>query len=380
MSTASSRPDGIHHLKLDDEVPADLLIIGGGVFGLSVACEVLARGLSVTLFDGDPRLSATWAAAGMLSPYAEHAERDAMQDMLRAARVAYPAYVARIEEHSGTRIELAFPGTIVPALGPGHQQRLQELAGRYQNYGACSRYLTPDEAARMEPHLGLVTSGAILLEEEGYANPQTLHVSLLAAFDRLGGRLVRLPVLGLVSRQGRVVGVETAVGTVMGGCVVNASGAWADRFLLPEDQERHRTRPIRGQLVRLRPPTYRDGIRHVIQLLEIGYLVPRADGTVVVGATSENVGPFPVTTMGGIRFLLETARRIIPSSETWEFVSASAGLRPMAGDGELVLEPDSARKGLFHGLGLYRHGILLAPVAATRMCRMVLEYLGRTGQ
>lgn len=359
---------------------ADVLIIGGGVLGFSTACEILARGLSVTLCDEEPRRSATWASAGMLAPYAEHEEIGFVQDMMRAARAAYPAYVAKLEGYSGMRVELAFPGTIFPALGEHEETRLQDLALRLGELGARCRYLDPEQLESEEPQLGPKSSGALLLEDEGYVNPRSLHTALRAAFFHLGGQWIQLHVLGLVSRQGRVVGVETSAGVLMGGCVVNAAGAWADRFLLPEDQERHRLRPIRGQSVRLRPHGRQDGIRHVIQLPSVGYLVPRADGSVTAGATSEDVGPFLGTTAGGIEAVLEGARKLVPASAGWGFVSAWSGLRPMAGSGELILEADPARKGLFHGLGLYRHGILLAPVAATRICRMVMEYLGRQGQ
>lgn len=360
--------------------PADLLIIGGGVLGLSTGCEVLARGLSVTILDEDPQRSATWASAGMLSPYAEHAEAGALQDMLRAARVAWPAFAARIEEHSGMRVDLAFPGTVMPAFTAGERSRLEELTQRLRDLGARCSYLSPQEAIGEEPMLTANASGAVLLDDEGYVNPRLLHTALRSAFERLGGQWVPVQALGLAARQGRVVGVETTIGFLPGHAVVNAAGAWGERFLLPEDQRRYRTKPIRGQTVRLRPPSRREGVRHVIQAPGSGYLVPQADGTVVVGATSEDAGPFRVNTAGGIRYLLDLAGRLVASSADWSFVEVSNGLRPLAGDFELVLESDSSRKGLFHGLGLYRHGILLAPVASTRMCRLVCEYLGQHSQ
>jgi len=208
-------------------------------------------------------------------------------------------------------------------------------------------------------------------------NPRSLHTALRAGFDRLGGRWIGLEALGLVARQGQVAGVETAAGFLAGRCVLNCSGAWAERFLLPEDQARYRVRPIRGQTVRLRPASRHESVQRVIQAPGVGYLVPRADGSVIVGATSEEAGPFSVTTAGGILSLLEAAATLVPAARAWSFLSASSGLRPLAGDGELFLEADSARRGLFHGLGLYRHGILLAPVASTRLAGMALEYLGR---
>jgi glycine oxidase len=97
----------------------------------------------------------------------------------------------------------------------------------------------------------------------------------------------------------------------------------------------------------------------------------------MIGATSEEIGPYPGVTGGGVHSLLQTAISLVPAVERWAFLSATSGLRPMAAEGGLFLEPDSARRGLFHGLGLYRHGILLAPLAATRLAGMVLDSLGR---
>jgi glycine oxidase len=354
-----------------------VLIIGGGVLGLSVACEILARGLSVTLFEPDPKRSATWASAGMLSPYAEQAAAGALQDMMRAARAAYPAYLQRIEEHSGLRVELAFPGTLIPSIREDQRAELERLTQIFTDLGARCRYIDPSETAWQEPQLAACGSGAVLLEDEGYVNPRSLHTALRAAFDRLGGRWVGLEALGLVARQSQTAGIETSAGVVLGRAVVNCSGAWADRFLLPEDQARFRVRPVRGQILRLRPPSRHESIRRVIQVPGVGYLVPRADGSVLVGATSEDVGPFDGVTGGGVQSLLRTAITLVPAAENWAFLSATSGLRPMAADGGLFLEADSARRGLFHGLGLYRHGILLAPLASTRLAQMVLDALGR---
>jgi glycine oxidase len=256
---------------------------------------------------------------------------------------------------------------------------MNELSARFAERGANCRYLDAAALEEEEPLLGPKDAGAILLDDEGYVNPRSLHTALRAAFDQLGGHWVCLPALGLASRQGRVGGVETAGGLILGEAVLNTAGAWADRFLLPEEAERLRPRPVRGQIVRLRPSSRRRGIRRVIHMPGTAYMVPHADGTVLVGATAEEVGPFLASTAGGVGEMLAGAREIVPSSTEWRFLRATSGLRPMAADGSLYLEADPGRKGLFHGLGLFRNGILLAPVAASRLARLVLEYLGRKG-
>lgn len=358
--------------------PADLLVLGGGILGLSTACEALARGLSVTLFDEAPATSATLAAAGMLSPWAELIESDFLQEWMRQGRAAYPAYVARVEELSGCKIELSFPGTLLVSPDADAGEKLQRTTDHFVEMGASARYLTSVEASEDEPLLGARTSGAILLDEEGYVTTHTLHRALRMGFERLGGEWIPLHALGLVVRKGQIAGVETAAGVVLGAAVLNAAGAMADRFLLPEDQERYRTRAVRGQALRLRPASAREGLRRVVQAPGFGYLVPQPDASVIVGATSEFIGPYPGVTAGGLLSVLEHARILVPAVAEWSFVEAWSGLRPLAGDGEPILAPDT-RKGLFHGLGLYRHGILLAPVATSRLLKMILDHLGRIG-
>lgn len=357
---------------------ADLLILGGGVLGLATACEVLSRGLTVILFDGAPEESATLASAGMLSPYAEQGENGSLIDLLKQARVGYPEFVSQVEAQSGCRVEMSFTGTLLVPRDGEDPSRLKNLSTRFNDMGAVAQYLYPGEVHKLEPMLAAREAGAILLEDEGYVDPVGLHTALRVCFDRLGGRWVHLPGLGFVIRSQKVVGVETETGVTMGGAVLNATGAAAERFLLPEDLARFRPRAVRGEALRLRPPSWTEGIHHVVQLPGTGYLVPRADGSVVVGATSKESGPQRKTTAGGVRSLLEAAEKVVPEAANWKFIEAWNGLRPLAGSGELILARDQ-RKGLFHGLGLYRHGILLAPVAATRLSKMLLDHLGRQG-
>ncbi|MFN8548278.1 MAG: FAD-dependent oxidoreductase [Candidatus Eisenbacteria bacterium] len=370
----STRIRGLEAVR--GQIASDLLVMGGGVLGLSTAIEAMARGLTVTLFDDAPEKSATLAAAGMLSPYAELIQTTSLQEIMKQGRASYPAYVARVEEVSGCRVELAFPGTLMPGSSAADQPRLEQLARDFAEMGARSRYLAPSELSEIEPNLGAREAGAVLLEDEGYVNTHTLHIALRSGFERLGGTWIPLQALGLTVRQQRVVGVETANGVVLGGAVLNATGAAGDRFLLPEDQERYRARPIRGQAIRLKPADPRDGITRVIQMPGVAYLVPQADGSVIAGATSEAVGPFPGVTAGGVQSVLQGVERLVPCSKEWSFAGAWSALRPMAGEGQPVLAAD-ARKGLFHGLGLYRHGILLAPVAATRLAKLISDYLGQ---
>jgi glycine/D-amino acid oxidase-like deaminating enzyme len=170
----------------------------------------------------------------------------------------------------------------------------------------------------------------------------------------------------LITRDGRVVGVATPSGEIEAAWTLDAAGAWAAPFL----SEGSTVRPVRGQLLTLRPVPGAPRPRRVVQSPGV-YFVPRGNGSVIVGATSEEVGFEPGVTAHGIRTLLERAEKLAPALGGWILEDTWSGFRPYREGGPLIgRDPD--RPGLLHAVGLYRHGILLAPYAARRIREQVL--------
>lgn len=353
----------------------DILVIGGGILGLAAACELLSHGYSVVVVERGAERSATRAAGGMLSPWAEFAQPVSWQVLLVQARLAYPEFVRNVEETSGCRVECRFPGTILVASDPGAD--LTELTVAYRELGARATFLDSEDLTASEP--GLAVDGAVLLEDEGYVDPRGLHDALRASFEELGGTWVGDEAFALALAQGRVVGVETAGGTLHAGVVLNTAGVQAERFLLPEERARLRPRPVRGELLRLRPRHRGERIRHVVQSPGFAYLIPQDDGTVLVGATCDEGDGRTRVTAAGVQTLLAHASALLPDLLAWEWVETWSGLRPLVGTGEPTVIADP-RPGLFHGLGLHRHGILLAPVLGAQLSRLAAEYVGQAGQ
>ena len=352
----------------------DILVVGGGILGLATACELLSHGYSVSIVERDAKKSATQAAGGMLSPYAECIPPVPWQDLLIQARNAFPEFVRNIEETSGCRVECRFPGTLL--VSPDPEADLSDLTFAYRESGARATFLHSEDLTAIEP--GLEVDAAILLEDEGYVDPRGLHDALRASFEELGGSWIQDEVYAPSEERGRVVGVQTGSGSLGAGAVINAAGAQADRFLLPEDRLRVRPRPVRGEMLRLRPPRRGQRIRHVVQSPGFVYLIPQDNGTVLVGATSyEGDGRARVTAQG-VTSLIENASALIPDVAEWEWIDAWSGLRPLAGTGEPSVFADP-RPGLFHGLGLFRNGILLAPVVGAQLSRLAAEFVGQAG-
>ncbi|MDM7913916.1 MAG: FAD-dependent oxidoreductase [Candidatus Eisenbacteria bacterium] len=293
--------------KSSAEPALDVAVIGGGIAGLSCARELARGGLRVAIFDLPLSGAASAAAAGMLAPWAEPSTDPDSLALREAALALYPTWIESLEKESGLPIDMMRCGSIVVSLD-GEEAASESFLWAQDRIPGYRR-LAPEEARAEVPILTTDVADAVLLPEEGYAEPRSLLAALRATCRRLGVETREEVVLGLEESEGRVRGVRTATGTVPAAAVLNATGAWAS-VLLPED----RIRPIRGQLLVLKPD--RSGIRlnRIVHAAGGGtYLVPRQDGSLVVGSTSEDVGFQAIATANGALSLLERAIRLAPS-------------------------------------------------------------------
>jgi glycine oxidase len=353
LDARAGAPGGAHA-----HVHPDAVVIGAGIIGLACARELAHAGLRVTVFDMAARQGASWVAAGMLSPWGEWPLDRESTGMREEALALYPGWIAGLREENGLPVDIEWCGALaVPFASAPASSMVEELASTR----AEPRALTGEEARELEPLLSSEIRDAVLLPGEGYAEPRDLMRSLLAACAIRGVAVREEPVLRLLERGGRVTGVGTPSGEVEAPWTLDAAGAWAAPFL-PEDAP---VRPVRGQLLALRPVPGTPRLRRVIQSPG-AYLVPRRSGSVVVGATSEEVGFEPGVTAAGTRALLEGAERLAPGLARWILEETWSGFRPFREDGPLI-GPDRERPGLLNAVGMYRHGILLAPYAARRI-------------
>lgn len=350
-------------MKSDRSNCPDAVVIGGGVAGLACARALARSGASVRIYEPFPGRGASWAAAGMLSPWAE---ADAPEEAIAArerAHSLYPEWIAEIEAESGLRVDFTRCGTLaVSAAGDATAaERLRPILKRAPGAAVLDR-----EGARMEaPILGIETpDDAVLLPEEGMVDPKGLMEALTRSCKLSGVEIRQEPAFSIRVAEGRAVGVRTASGDQDAGCFIAAAGAWSSPFLARDE-----VRPIRGQILALAPSRDAIRIRRVIQAGRC-YIVPRRDGSIVLGSTSEDVGFDPAVTVAGVRGLFDAVTAVAPGLADWTVTAAWAGLRPLrAGGPWIAADPD--RRGLFHVVGLYRHGILLAPWAAERMMQEI---------
>jgi glycine oxidase len=341
----------------------DVAVIGGGVIGLAIAWRAALRGLTVTVLDPAPGSGASHHAAGMLAPVTEvhYGEEDLLRLNLESAK-RYPGFVAELEEFSRTPVGYRASGTLAIAFDDDDKAALDDLHHYQSSLGLTSTSLTARECRQLEPFLATSVRGGLLVEGDHQVDNRRLVEALLAACVRAGvdvrGRTAR----HITVEGERVVGVEG----IAAGTTVLAAGCWSATLQGLPLHAVPPVRPVKGQIVRLRDdvshPILRRNVRAFVRGRPI-YFVPRANGEVVLGATSEERGFDTRLTVEGTGDLLADGRELLPRAAELELVEITVGLRPGSPDNAPMIGA-GALPGLVVATGHYRNGILLAPVTA----------------
>jgi glycine oxidase len=334
----------------------DVAVAGGGAIGLACAWRAAQRGLSTVVLDaGD---AAAWrVAAGMLAPVTEaQFGEDALLELnLRGAR-GFDGFCAELGQASGEDPGLRETGTLAVARDRDDAEVLERLLAFRRELGLEVERLRPSQARRLEPALAPTVRLALDVPGDHSVDPRRMVAALAAAFERAGGTLRRGARVAALDSEGvRLAGGEV----VRAEQVVLATGA--AQVDLP-DEVRVPVRPVKGQTLRLRDPRGAGLVDRTIRGID-AYLVPRADGEYVLGATMEEQGFDTAPTAGGVYELLRDMSEVVPGVLELEITELLAGLRPATPDNLPAIGP-GVRDGLVWATGHYRNGIVLAPVTA----------------
>ncbi len=354
----------------------DVAIIGGGVIGASIAFELAGAKLRVAVFDRqEPGREASWAAAGMLSPAPDSPRDLPLVPLGRESLRIYPEFVSSIEEASGQSARLTREGTLEVFGGANGEEDRDRRVDECCRLGLVAEPVALDEAREWEPALGDGARAVAWLLEEGTVEPRSLTNAVVAAAERGGSKIHgNCPVTGLIREGDRCTGLIAGGEVISAARVVVAAGSFSSQ-IADESGLFARyapTRPVRGQMMALRPDG--PGPRRVLRS-ERGYLVPRQDGKIVAGSTSEHAGFDKRVTPEGMRRIFDAALELFPKLAGAEVVETWSGLRPGTADDLPILGPTDI-EGLLVATGHYRNGILLAPVTAKLVREWVID--GRT--
>jgi glycine oxidase len=354
---------------------AEVLVIGGGVIGLTIARALALRGVNDVLLVERARLGkeASSAAAGMLAPQAESDEADDFFKLCCQSRDMYPTFAASLREETGIDSELDRTGTLYLALTE-HDER--EIENRYDwqvRAGLAVQKLNPADARILEPCISESVRAALKFPGDIQVENRRLLSALIAANEKLGVRLMTgTTVESIRIDRGRIDGAETSLGFVSTRKIVVSSGAWSS-FIKILASPNPSIEPVKGQMVCLDSTHSAPSIaRHVIYSPR-GYLVPRRDGRVLAGSTTEHAGFDREVTASGVHSILSNALEISPRIADLPLTDVWAGLRPRSPDSLPVLGPCEDINGLMFATGHYRNGILLAPFTGELIADAIVD-------
>ncbi|MET7741675.1 glycine oxidase ThiO [Streptomyces sp. NPDC005385] len=355
---------------------SDVLVIGGGIIGLVTAWRAAQRGFGTTLVDPEPGGGAAQVAAGMLAAVTElHYGEETLLGLNLASARRYPDFAAELTEATGQDLGYRRCGTLAVALDADDRAHLRELHALQSRSGLDSEWLTGRECRRLEPMLAPGVRGGLRVDGDHQIDPRRLAAALVTACERAGVSIHRTWADRLTVVRDRAAGVVTSDGTELGaGQVVLAGGSLSGQLAGVPDDVLPPVRPVKGQVLRLTvPQRYAPFLNRTVRAVVRGshlYLVPRENGELVVGATSEELGWDTTVTAGGVYELLRDAHELVPGITELPLTETRAGLRPGSPDNAPLLGP-TALDGLLLATGHFRNGVLLTPVTGDAMAHVL---------
>jgi glycine oxidase len=358
----------------------DLLIVGGGVIGLSIADCALRNGLSVTILDKGPLgQEASWAGAGMLTcrPMPRRHPGFDYHDLSLLSCKLHAQWAERLRDETGIEtgyrvsgaLELFYPENESANL----QLELETLVNAATERGMRARILNGSDVRKLEPNLRNDCVAAIEYPDEAQTrNPWFLR-ALIASVNKHGGKIVEgTAVKDVLIDDSKATGVELQNGEkIQAGAVVIAAGAWSGQFasVIKFAPIVGKIYPVRGQIL-----CYQAEPDFAQKLLTCDhqYIVPRGDGIILVGATKENAGFEKVTTEEGTSALKSFAEKLLPELKTKPLVKAWAGLRPGLKGRHPIIGPVEEVANLYVASGHFRNGLTLAPATAELLVDVIL--------
>jgi glycine oxidase len=340
---------------------ADVVVIGAGIIGCAAAWALARAGMQVVVLERS-RVAAesSGAAAGILAPRV-HASESAIFPLAMASHARFGSLVAELREETGLDVEFARSGVFDLAFDEAREEALRDKVRWLQELGHDVAWLERQDVLTEEPALSSDLRGGFFDADAYHVSPSRLTNAFAQAAGRRGVTFrFGLDVLGIRGSNGRASAVQTTAGDVATERVVVAGGAWTSQFgswlglAIP-------VFPAKGQILTVSavPPP----LRAVIFGME-GYLLPRLDGTVVVGATVEQTGYDKNLTAGGVAWLLNTLRALCPALADAPLDRIWTGLRPGSPDDLPIVGQPPNWENVTIATGHYRNGIMLAPITA----------------
>jgi glycine oxidase len=355
MSSASSAPEAI--------------VVGGGIIGCTLAYELQKRDIQTLLIDqGQIGRESTWATAGIIGPPSGESLPSHRAELADRSEKRYAGLLASVAEDSIYDPGFLRIGKVLVAFTEAEVELAQSRVMWQINHGYEARWIEPEEIREIEPTIPADTVlGAYYTPDGGGLTGHRMTEAIADAFRNAGGEIREYTAAtGLIVENDRVTGVDTPQGPIHAGKVALCAGAWT-RFLGGSISRDLPVIPVKGQMIGVIPEANGSRPRHVTGSISGGYVVPRVDGTVAVGASLEHRGFDKRVTATAFKHATDLMERVSPALLQAQFSSAWAGLRPGTEDDTPIMGPVPGYEGLWISTGHFRTGIQLAPGSAVLM-------------
>ena len=355
---------------------ADVLIVGGGIIGCSIAYFLRKQGVEVIVLEkGDIGNQASSAAAGLLAPIRPLVSHDPFKALQLAALARFPTFVQELEAASGISVGYERTGTL--RLLPAEKiVPVQMWAEKWRQEGYHIEVLTLEETYQCEPLLSAGLLGAVSIADEAQVVPVQLVKAYAQAALNLGALLYSHTEVVALQRAAigkRITGIWTNQGNLLlCNHFIIAAGAWSARcgtwldVTIP-------VRPVRGELLAFQQPS--PPVQHIIFdegiVDEDIYLAPKPNGTLVVGATKADVGFNSSVSAEGALHLFTVATQLLPVLERSSILRMWAGLRPKTPNSRPLLGPIPPWENVTIARGHGGFGSLLSAITGETIAEMI---------
>ena len=345
-----------------------ILIIGGGIIGLSIAWRLIGIGKKVIIIDKkNLGKEASWAAAGMLSGRLDLKPCEKkLLPIFEKSHLAWPKFAEELENKSGKSIGYKKEGTLRVACDLHEEKKLKNNYDFLKNNKVNITWLSGDKIRDKEPYVSNNVLSGFFSPDDHHVNNRYILDALITILKKNKNNCIfkeNTEVEKIITDKNQVIGVKTRNETIKTKEIIVCSGAWTNKIKNIEIKEVP-IRPVKGQMVCLKIPKNISLLKHILWRENV-YLVPRNNSDLIIGATEEEMGYDKSLTVGGIYNLLKIAREVLPAIEDLSIVESWSGLRPTSRDDAPIIGPSKKLKGLIYATGHHKNGILLAPLTSS---------------
>ena len=346
-----------------------ILIIGGGIIGLSIAWRLTGIGKKVIIVEKKSLArEASWAAAGMLNGRLDlKPSEKKLLPIFEKSHLVWPEFVKELENKSGKSIDYRKKeGTLMVACNLDEEKKLKNNYNFLKNNKINITWLSGEQIREKETYVSNNVLSGFFSPDDNHVNNRYILDALITILKKNKKNCIfkeNTEVEKIITNKNRVIGVKTKNETIKSKEIIVCSGAWTNKIKNIEIKEVP-IRPVKGQIICLKTTNNISFLKHILWSENV-YLVPKNGSYLIIGATVEEMGYDKSLTAGGIYHLLKTAREVLPAIEDLPIIESSSGLRPTSRDDVPIIGPSKKIKGLIYATGHHRNGILLAPLTSS---------------